>query len=48
MLNRINEEINIIDGEIVQMNKEMKIEKNALNNDINNYINISSNENMNN
>ena len=40
MLNRINEEINIIDGEIVQMNKEMKIEKNALNNDINNYKEI--------
>ena len=40
MLIRINEEINIIDGEIVQINKEMKIEQNALNNNINNYKEI--------
>ena len=40
LLNKINEEINIIDNEIVQINKEMKIEKNTLNNDINNYKQI--------
>ena len=40
LLNKINEEINIIDSEIVQINKEIKIEKNTLNNDINNYKEI--------
>ena len=40
MINKINEEINNIDNEIVQTNKEMKIKKNELNNDINNYKQI--------
>ena len=40
ILNKINEEINIIDNEIVQIDKEMKIEKNSLNDDINNYKRI--------
>jgi hypothetical protein len=28
MINKINEEINILDNEIIQTNKEMKIKKN--------------------